>query len=187
MKAIFILSIIGSIVLIVIIVSIFVMVGLQTRSVSQIDDHFWIGGKSAIKLKKNWNRILAVDNDLSYKRIKYVKPDQKILHLRTCDRGKGFNQENLQRAMDFIDEGYENDEKILIHCKKGKNRSVSLLVAYLILKFGMSWKEAFEQVQKKRVDAKVWKQNKQKIEALLPNIKIKSNSKYFFFISPFFM
>jgi len=49
-----------------------------------------------------------------------------------------------------IDNAVENDKKILIHCIAGRSRSVTILAAYLIKKYGMSVKNAILSIKNKR-------------------------------------
>ena len=38
----------------------------------------------------------------------------------------------LREAVDFIKQGVEGGGKVLVHCKIGKSRSVSCIIAYLM-------------------------------------------------------
>lgn len=53
-----------------------------------------------------------------------------------------------------IERGVSKGENILIHCNKGKSRSVTILAAYLIWKKGWSYKETLEYIHGRRFIAK---------------------------------
>ena len=51
---------------------------------------------------------------------------------------------------DYIDQALENNNKVLIHCMAGKSRSVTILCAYIIKKFGMNVKNCLKSIKNKR-------------------------------------
>ncbi|XP_074381978.1 dual specificity protein phosphatase 1-like [Apium graveolens] len=53
----------------------------------------------------------------------------------------------------FIDEAKEMGGNVLVHCFVGRSRSVTIVVAYLIKKHGMSYSEALQHVKSKRAIA----------------------------------
>ena len=83
---------------------------------------------------------------------------------QVCESSKGFNQLNIpmQDGGDdnllsyiwdttlMIDETLNNNGKILIHCLEGVSRSVSICIAYLILKFNYDYFKAFNLIRSKR-------------------------------------
>ncbi|KAK4478022.1 hypothetical protein RD792_017287 [Penstemon davidsonii] len=50
----------------------------------------------------------------------------------------------------FIDEARTTGGAVLVHCFAGRSRSVTIIVAYLMFKNGMSLSEAMEHVKGKR-------------------------------------
>ncbi len=52
-------------------------------------------------------------------------------------------------AFAFIDQALQNDQKILVHCSAGENRSAGLVVAYLISRIGMTYEEAMAYMAQK--------------------------------------
>ena len=53
----------------------------------------------------------------------------------------------------FIDDALENGGRVFVHCSIGKSRSSTVVIAYLMHKFGWSLPEAFQFVKKRRTQA----------------------------------
>lgn len=58
--------------------------------------------------------------------------------------------EYFDTTYNFIDHAVENNEKILIHCIAGRSRSVTILAAYIIKKYGMNVKDTILSIKNKR-------------------------------------
>ena len=58
--------------------------------------------------------------------------------------------EDLDKAVEFIESARQSGGKALSHCWFGKNRSVTLLVAYLMKYEGMTSSDAIELIQRTR-------------------------------------
>ncbi|KAE8728398.1 Dual specificity protein phosphatase 1 [Hibiscus syriacus] len=56
----------------------------------------------------------------------------------------------FDECFNFIDEARRQGGGVLVHCFVGKSRSVTIIVAYLMKKHGMSLSEALEHVRSKR-------------------------------------
>jgi dual specificity phosphatase 12 len=70
----------------------------------------------------------------------------KHFHIRADD---DLNVDLLQyfnEAVKYIDEALRNGGGVFVHCAMGKSRSATLVVAYLMWKFGRRWEEALEQL-----------------------------------------
>ena len=57
----------------------------------------------------------------------------------------------IEEAVAFIEESLQSGKKVLVHCIEGKSRSGSLIIAYLIKKYGWSFEEALRYVNQRRV------------------------------------
>jgi len=57
---------------------------------------------------------------------------------------------HFEDATNFIDEALKNGGKVYVHCQHGISRSATLIIAYLMMKRGMSAKEAVRAVRRKR-------------------------------------
>lgn len=58
--------------------------------------------------------------------------------------------QNFKPTFKFIDESTKEGGNILIHCHAGISRSTTIVVAYLMYKYGMSFTEAFDLTKKER-------------------------------------
>lgn len=63
---------------------------------------------------------------------------------------------HLQQALSFIREALYSDKrnKVLVHCWRGKSRSVTILIAYLIRYHGMEPDEALSMIRETRPTAR---------------------------------
>ncbi|XP_021757100.1 dual specificity protein phosphatase 1-like isoform X2 [Chenopodium quinoa] len=59
----------------------------------------------------------------------------------------------FDECIDFIDEAKRSGGGVLVHCFAGKSRSVTIILAYLIKKHGMTLSQALEYVRSKRRQA----------------------------------
>lgn len=142
---------------------------------SQINDHISIGPHTGIMLKKGYyDRVLSITGDEEYKHKKHlVKQGQPIkhMHITSDDYGSGITKEVMSKVIRFLSRGVKKNQKILVHCVYGKNRSVSLVVGYLMYKNEWSWKEAYKFVKSKRRPAKVMRQQKHAVIKALDELK----------------
>ena len=80
--------------------------------------------------------------------------DNKIDYLRIPVQNKKeyikIFESYLPLAYKFIDQYIENNKNVLVHCKAGHRRSVSLIVYYLMKKYGFSRKIAFDYIKEIR-------------------------------------
>jgi len=58
--------------------------------------------------------------------------------------------DNFEEAFKFIDCAKDNNGKVLVHCMRGRSRSASVVIAYLMARQKMSLKDAFVHVKQKR-------------------------------------
>jgi len=67
-----------------------------------------------------------------------------------CDDGSTDLGSVLKRCFEFIDEAKAKNQKILIHCVAGINRSPSIVIAYLMKTNQWKYRESLDFVQNKR-------------------------------------
>jgi hypothetical protein len=67
---------------------------------------------------------------------------------------KDHPQENIEcifyQAINFIEEAKNENGKVYIHCVQGISRSATICIAYIILKNGLDYNEAFEYMNQRR-------------------------------------
>ncbi|KAF9605536.1 hypothetical protein IFM89_017555 [Coptis chinensis] len=80
----------------------------------------------------------AYPNDFVYKKI------------QVADRVETDLTQHFDECFDFIDEAKMMGGGVLVHCFAGKSRSVTIVVAYLMKKRGMSLSQALQLVKNKR-------------------------------------
>ena len=76
------------------------------------------------------------------------------LHLQVKDSLKEDLSLHFDRVCDFIDEGILNDEGVFVHCAFGVSRSPTLVIAFLMKKLKIGYREAYGLVRRKRPEIK---------------------------------
>lgn len=74
-------------------------------------------------------------------------------HIDLRDRHSEHLVDHLLETIPFIDKNIKRGN-VLIHCAMGKSRSVSVAIAYLILRKNLSYQNAFKLIQRARCIAK---------------------------------
>ncbi|KAF2789167.1 tyrosine protein phosphatase 3 [Melanomma pulvis-pyrius CBS 109.77] len=69
----------------------------------------------------------------------------KHYHIRAEDDPNEDLLQHFKGTNEYIDEGLK-DGGVFIHCAMGKSRSATMVVAYLMWKYGRTWEEALEQL-----------------------------------------
>ncbi|KAJ1020078.1 hypothetical protein NDA16_004358 [Ustilago loliicola] len=59
-------------------------------------------------------------------------------------------QDSIQEACSFLDDARLRSEPVYVHCKAGKSRSVTIVIAYLIHALGWSLQRSYSHVMEKR-------------------------------------
>ena len=78
----------------------------------------------------------------------------KYLKLDLIDSPEMNIVQYFEEAFAFIELARKNNDNILIHCKLGRSRSVSILIAYMIRYYNFNVKKAMEYIQAKRKQIK---------------------------------
>ena len=82
-----------------------------------------------------------------------VVDDIQYLCMRGIKSYSSFSSEDLDKAADFIDGGIGGGGKVMSHCWYGKNRSVTVILAYLMKYEKMTAQAAQDLVMLTRPDA----------------------------------
>jgi len=79
----------------------------------------------------------------------YIKYNIKQLHLPTVDcTSPSLN--DIEKAIQFMNEAYRNKDKIFVHCKSGMGRSATIVLCHLVANENMSKEDAFKLLKQKR-------------------------------------
>ncbi|KAJ0093331.1 hypothetical protein Patl1_25449 [Pistacia atlantica] len=104
--------------------------------------------KDALK-SRNITHILTVANSLSP-----AHPHDFVYKVVGVSDKEDTNlSQYFDECIDFIDEAKRKGGGVLVHCFVGRSRSVTIVVAYLVKKHGMSLSQALEHVKSRRPQA----------------------------------
>ena len=99
------------------------------------------GVRAVVTLNEDWELFMMPD-PREYGMVQ--------LHLPTQDYffAPGFN--DIDSALYFIEDHVSRGEKVMVHCKAGRGRSVSVVLCYIVWKTGMSVDAAFNAIRQRR-------------------------------------
>eukprot|EP00470_Lotharella_oceanica_P003866 CAMPEP_0170172122 /NCGR_PEP_ID=MMETSP0040_2-20121228/5358_1 /TAXON_ID=641309 /ORGANISM="Lotharella oceanica, Strain CCMP622" /LENGTH=392 /DNA_ID=CAMNT_0010412617 /DNA_START=173 /DNA_END=1351 /DNA_ORIENTATION=- len=80
------------------------------------------------------NYVLDASDDRLYHFRRERMKDLKFLKLNLNDDSETDLKQKVAKAFEFIEEGTKGENKILVHCAAGANRSVAIVAAYLMKK-----------------------------------------------------
>lgn len=119
-------------------------------SVDEIEPRLWLGNATAARhiqfLKANQiSFILTVD---SFPIPAYVCSASASLtnkYVHIADMARENLLEHFSECISFIEDALKDPEHgVLVHCFYGVSRSSSIVIAYLMKKYGISYQKAFE-------------------------------------------
>ncbi|XP_062580889.1 dual specificity protein phosphatase 3-like [Saccostrea cucullata] len=76
--------------------------------------------------------------------------DIKFLGIKATDTPRFPINQHFQSTADFIDEALKEKGTVYVHCQSGMSRSGSIVLAYLMIKKGMTVMDAVKHVRDKR-------------------------------------
>lgn len=131
---------------------------------SQIDDSLWLGSEDNVRdlvfLKvANITRIVtimpyAVDptdcGHLSEALKSWYADNVVALFLEALDTPTALLFEHVERAVAFVAEATTAGRRVIVHCGRGISRSATLVIAVLMVRDGLSYRDAFDAAAAKR-------------------------------------
>ena len=113
------------------------------RSIGQVDANIYIGGHLAARnfetIKKHGiTRIVKLLDDQD----NYRHPGISYAVFSSLDEPCYDISTDALNAIQFINEGVENGDKILVHCRSGISRSSTVVLLYLMISRGYTLKNA---------------------------------------------
>jgi protein-tyrosine phosphatase len=125
----------------------------STRTANSVDDNIFISGFAIAQhapflLDNGITRVIKLfrekDDD------KHIVPGIKYLRINAKDTPTYDLSEHFNICLEFINEGIDNREKILIHCHAGISRSATITLLYLICVQNMPLHVAYNYLKRKR-------------------------------------
>ncbi|CAG9316892.1 unnamed protein product [Blepharisma stoltei] len=137
-------------------------------SMHEIDEHIYIGDYTSAEDYQNLKRS-GITHIVELFTV--PTPTEFRAAFNYCSvpvpRGKNYTIiPAIQESLKFIHKVVCRGEKVLVHCKFGRNRSVSVVIAYYMAAKGWSYREALDVILKKRECVKPKIILKQQIESV---------------------
>ncbi|XP_061197765.1 dual specificity protein phosphatase 3-like [Saccostrea echinata] len=92
------------------------------------------------------NKFNQINTDEEY----FSGTDIMFLGIKALDTARFPINQFFHSAADFIDEALKEKGTVYVHCQSGMSRSGSIVLAYLMIKKGMTVMDAVKQVRDKR-------------------------------------
>jgi len=123
---------------------------MASKSPTEILPTLFLGSKID-SMKEARLRELKITHILSVTSGKqHVVPGCKLMTVPMADNGNSDLHDVMERSLGFIEESQEEENKLLIHCHLGQNRSPTLVIAWLMKNKKMSMHDAYTFVKEKR-------------------------------------
>ncbi|KAF0976594.1 hypothetical protein FDP41_004493 [Naegleria fowleri] len=120
---------------------------------TQITPNLWLGDISDAMNVPHLNKNSISHIVTCVKSLKPFYPEEgfNYLNLHLYDQSdESIGHEIFQESFEYIDQAIQNGNNVLVHCMKGRSRSASILIAYLMRKNGWTYRETLKFVQQKR-------------------------------------
>ena len=122
---------------------------MSFNNIHEITENLYLGNLSAAedidKLKElGIKKILSVLEEINWPKYEDSQFMHKALSIQDVDKQNIIKY--FSECLHFI----KGDDKVLVHCVNGINRSASIVIAYLMWTKKMTFKDAFEFVERKR-------------------------------------
>jgi hypothetical protein len=151
---------------------------INNQNLNEVYPRIYVGNLSTslnkeLLKEKGITHIITVLTGLS----PYYPNDFTYLSLPAIDI-KDFNlSQHFENSNNFIEQALQNNEnKVYVHCVCGVSRSVSIVCAYLIKKYGITPMEAITKIQTQRKCANPNEGFVNQLEEYLHNNKFEKNT-----------
>lgn len=139
---------------------------LETKNHSLAISH--LGVKSVLSV------VEAFEQEPGLRHVPVSQDRWAVLNINTKRvEARDFNpltQNQLKEGVAFLEEQLKQGHKVYIHCKAGRGRSASVVLAYLMKTYGFSFDEAFEEVFSQRPYIKIGDYQKEAIVDFISNL-----------------
>ncbi|KAK3440880.1 hypothetical protein EUGRSUZ_B01140 [Eucalyptus grandis] len=120
----------------------------------KIEEGLFLGSVGAAKNKDALKHLNVMHVLIVASALEPAYPDDFVYKvIKVTDREDTNIRECFDECFEFIDEAKRLGGGVLVHCFVGKSRSVTIVVAYLMKKHGMSLSQALEHVKSRRPQA----------------------------------
>jgi len=121
----------------------------KMTKVDWVDANLWIGSESNannedLLTRKGITHVLSLVGHQSS--VRKVVRKQKVMD----DKGRTNIKSVLDEVYGFMESGQKGNNKLLVHCKLGQNRSAVVIIAFLMKKFKMNLYRAHRELKKAR-------------------------------------
>ena len=126
-------------------------------SYTLIEEFLYLGNvatatNESVLLRLKIKRVLTL-------REKGIPEDNKVshiiyFHLPINDTQNDDILTHFQRCHYFIEEAQNIKQSVLVHCRMGVSRSATIVISYLMAKYGIHWAETLQFVRKRRKEIK---------------------------------
>ncbi|XP_056174959.1 dual specificity protein phosphatase 1-like isoform X1 [Syzygium oleosum] len=126
----------------------------EDKVLCKIEEDLFLGSVGAANNKDDLKRLNVTHILTVASTLKPAYPDDFVYKvIAVGDREDTNIREHFDECFEFIDEAKRLGGGVLVHCFVGKSRSVTIVVAYLMKKHGMSLSQALEHVKSRRRQA----------------------------------
>ena len=129
--------------------------GIDRDKMTRIDKNLFLGSIEAatdvILLESNAiTHIVSVDSVPLPRKISSTLPRISFMHMQVSDLPDEDLLSHLGEVIAFIDSAISRGGSVLVHCFRGRSRSASVVIAYMMYKHHYKLEKAFAKVRSKR-------------------------------------
>ena len=123
---------------------------------NEIIDNLWVGNRVSstnkeFLIKNNIKLIINCSRHLKFTNLPNIVKKRIDVHDDRSMRTNDIIYENLDNAIDKIEDNLVNGKGVLIHCKAGMQRSATIVAAYLMKTRNLNKKDAIKLIKSKRI------------------------------------